>query len=194
MSAAIEYSIAPPASLVLHINTTEMELVSAMRSGDQRSLTKVYNMYSGALLGIISKIIRDNEVAEDILQETFVKIWKHIDSFDPSKGRLFTWMARLAKNSAIDQCRSRAHINCNKNYDLDDLHIEADKARNTSNNPDHIGIRQLTQHIKGSQKLILDLIYFEGYTQSEAAEELNIPIGTVKTRLRMAIQTLRGLF
>ncbi|MHA4894624.1 RNA polymerase sigma factor [Pedobacter sp. PWIIR3] len=193
MSPALKLPAVSP-GLILHINTTEMELVSAMRTGDRRSQNKLYSMYSGTLLGIISKMIKDRDVAEDILQETFIKIWKNIDSYDEDKGRLFTWMARLAKNCAIDQLRSREQSKSSRNNSLEDAMDEAEKLSYVSYNPDVIGVRKLTQQIKGSQKLILDLIYFEGYSQSEAAKELNIPIGTVKTRLRIAIQTLRGLF
>ncbi|MBC7567872.1 MAG: RNA polymerase sigma factor [Pedobacter sp.] len=157
-------------------------------------MSTLYTMYSPALMGIISRIIKFDEIAEDVLQETFVKIWKSIDQYQESKGKLFTWMARLARNTAIDQLRGRGYINSRKNSDLEDVSVEVDMNNQMVYNPETIGLKKLTMNLCARQKAILDLIYFEGYSQSEVAEELNIPLGTVKTRLRMAIATLRKYF
>jgi RNA polymerase sigma factor (sigma-70 family) len=90
--------------------------------------------------------------------------------------------------------RGRGYINSRKNSDLDEVFVEVDKSNQMVYNPETIGLRKLTMNLCGPQKAILDLIYFQGYSQSEVAEELNIPLGTVKTRLRMAISTLRKYF
>jgi RNA polymerase sigma factor (sigma-70 family) len=181
-------------NLILHVNTTERNLIHSIKSGDQKTMSTLYTMYSPALMGIISRIIKFDEAAEDVLQETFVKIWRSIDQYQESKGRLFTWMARLAKNTAIDHLRGRGHLNSCKNSDLEEVFIEVDKMNHSSYNPEIIGLRLLTMNLTAPQKAILDLVYFQGYSQSEAAEELNIPLGTVKTRLRTAIATLRKYF
>ena len=181
-------------NLILHVNNAERNLIDSIKSGDQKTISTLYTMYSPALMGIISRIIKFDEIAEDVLQETFVKIWKSIDQYQESKGRLFTWMARLAKNTAIDHLRGRGYINSQKNSDLDEVFVEVDKNNQMVYNPETIGIKKLTMNLCASQKAILDLIYFQGYSQSEVAEELNTPLGTVKTRLRMAITTLRKYF
>ncbi|RZK18551.1 MAG: RNA polymerase sigma factor [Flavobacterium sp.] len=181
-------------NLILHVNTTEQSLVASIKSGDQKTMSTLYTMYSPALMGIISRIVKFHEIAEDVLQETFVKIWKSIDQYQESKGRLFTWMARLAKNTAIDHLRGRGYINSLKNSDLDEVFVEVDTHNQMVYNPETIGLKKLTMNLCASQKAILDLIYFQGYSQSEVAEELNIPLGTVKTRLRMAISILRKYF
>jgi RNA polymerase sigma factor (sigma-70 family) len=181
-------------NLILHVNTAERSLVASIKSGDQKTIATLYTMYSPALLGIILRIIKFDEIAEDVLQETFVKIWKSIDQYQESKGRLFTWMARLAKNTAIDHLRGRGYVNSLKNSDLDEVFLEVDRDNQIVYNPETIGLKKLTMNLCASQKAILDLIYFQGYSQSEVAEELNIPLGTVKTRLRMAITTLRKYF
>jgi RNA polymerase sigma factor (sigma-70 family) len=181
-------------NLILHVNTAERSLVASIKSGDQKTIATLYTMYSPALLGIILRIIKFDEIAEDVLQETFVKIWKSIDQYQESKGRLFTWMARLAKNTAIDHLRGRGYVNSLKNSDLDEVFLEVDRDNQIVYNPETIGLKKLTMNLCASQKAILDLIYFQGYSQSEVAEELNIPLGTVKTRLRMAITKLRKYF
>ncbi|MGY4385016.1 RNA polymerase sigma factor (sigma-70 family) [Pedobacter sp. UYP24] len=193
MVATSNYPI-PQQNLVLHLNNAEQNLVNGIKSGDQKVISMLYNMYAPALYGIISRIIKFDEIAEDVLQETFVKIWKSIDQYQESRGRLFTWMARLAKNTAIDHLRGRGYINTSKNDDIEDASAQIDLKNQLLFNPETIGIRKLTTTLPLSQRAILDLVYFQGYSQSEAAEELNIPLGTVKTRLRMAITVLRTYF
>jgi len=170
-------------------------LVDGLKRGDKAAIDKLYKMYAGSLMGIISRIVKFDEVAEDVLQDTFVKIWKSIAQYDSSKGRLFTWMANLAKNAAIDQVRSKNYVNSGKTDDLGDTKVDLiDRRNNVSFNAETIGVRQLMQHLKPDQKNILDLVYFEGYTQMEVAEYLNIPLGTVKTKIRLSILTLRKYF
>jgi len=151
-------------------------------------------MYSAALFGVISRIVKSDEVAEDVLQEVFVKIWNSIERYDTSKGRLFTWMISMTRNLAIDYTRSKANLQTAQRSPIEELSAGQFAHYQTSMNPDLIGIRTLTAHLKGVEKDVLDLIYFQGYTHMEVAEILNLPLGTVKTRLRRAIHTLRALF
>ena len=129
-----------------------------------------------------------------MLQETFLKIWKSIGQYDANKGRLFTWMARLAKNKAIDHLRSRGEVNSLRNEDITISSTEVNQLHQVQYNPEHIGLKQLINMLSPAQMIILEMVYFQGYTQVEVAEVLNIPVGTVKTRIRIAIKTLRSLF
>lgn len=173
---------------------TENELVAELASGNTKALENLYKLYSASLLGIISNVIKQEDVAQDVLQETFLKIWKSIGQFDSTKGRLFTWMARLAKNKAIDHLRSRGEINSMRNEDIDESFTEVNEQYQIQYNPEHIGLKQLMSALTPPQFIILEMVYFQGYTQTEAAEALNIPVGTVKTRIRIAIKTLRSFF
>ena len=154
----------------------------------------MYDMYSSSLYGVIFRIVQHEEIAEDLLQETFVKIWNSFSLYDPSKGRLFTWMVNVARNLSIDKIRSKDFRNSSKNQDLENTVNFIDEQVNTAINPDVVGVRELVNQLKPDQKSVLDLVYFRGYTHVEAAEELGIPLGTVKTRMRMAIITLRKFF
>lgn len=176
------------------VNLNETALVNALVAGNTHALEILYSSYSASLLGIISKIIKQDEIAEDVLQETFLKIWKSIQTYDASKGRLFTWMARLAKNKAIDYLRSSEEMKSLKNDDLSELTVEINQLYQIQYNPEFIGIKQLMNTLTPEQETILDMVYFQGYTQVEVAVALNIPIGTIKTRIRVAIKTLRTLF
>src|SRR6201992_1642045 len=151
-------------------------------------------MYSSSLYGVISRIIIDTPTAEDVLQETFVKIWHSFASYSTDKGRLFTWMVNIARNLSIDKLRSKDFKNNNKNQELENNVTFIDEQRNTVYKPELMGIKDLVQTLKPEQKSILDLVYFKGYTHVEAADELGIPLGTIKTRLRMDIIELRKYF
>lgn len=187
------YSIQPNKTEIIQLFPDETMLIQQLRSGCPKTFKKLYKMYSTALLGVIGRIVKSDEVAEDLLQEVFVKIWKSIDRYETSKGRLFTWMMSMTRNLAIDYTRSKANLQKAKRSPIEELSAGQFTHYQTSMNPDVIGIKTLTGHLKGSEKDVLDLIYFQGYTHMEVAETLNLPLGTVKTRLRRAILTLRTL-
>ncbi|WDF55629.1 RNA polymerase sigma factor [Mucilaginibacter sp. KACC 22063] len=176
------------------ISLSEEELVHAMRNREKIAIEALYDMYSASLFGVISRIITDEAIAEDVLQETFVKIWNSFSSYSAEKGRLFTWMINIARNLSIDKVRSKDFKNQTKNQELENNVTFIDEQKNTVYKPELLGIKDLVQTLKPDQKLVLDLVYFKGYTHVEAADELGLPLGTVKTRLRMAIQELRKSF
>ncbi|QEC77805.1 RNA polymerase sigma factor [Mucilaginibacter ginsenosidivorax] len=176
------------------ISLSEDELVLALRNHEKIAVEALYDMYSASLYGVISRIVIDTAVAEDILQETFVKIWHSFSSYSAEKGRLFTWMVNIARNLAIDKIRSKDFKNQNKNQEIENNVTFIDEQRSTVYKPELMGVKDLVQALKPDQKSIIDLVYFKGYTHVEAAEELGIPLGTIKTRLRMGIQELRKHF
>lgn len=173
---------------------SEEDLVLALRHREKIAVEALYDMYSSSLYGVIVRIVIDTTLAEDILQDTFVKIWNTFASYSPEKGRLFTWMVNIARNLAIDKIRSKDFKNQNKNQELENNVTFIDEQRNTVYKPELLGVKELVEGLKPEQKSILDLVYFKGYTHVEAADELGVPLGTIKTRLRMAIIQLRKYF
>jgi len=169
-------------------------LIRALRNREQVAAEALYDMYSASLYGVISRIVIDTATAEDVLQDTFVKIWNSFSSYSAEKGRLFTWMVNIARNLSIDKIRSKDFKNQNKNQELENNVTFIDEQRNTVYKPELLGIKDLVETLKPEQKSILDLVYFKGYTHVEAADELGVPLGTIKTRLRMAIVQLRKHF
>jgi len=170
---------------------TEAELVLLLRQRQQESFSYLYDNYSGALFSIIAAIIPDRDLAADVLQEVFVKIWKQIESYDSLKGRLFTWMMNIARNSSIDVLRSKSFQNSKQNRELTEAVYEAGGTTNI--NTDNIGLRKMVARLKEDYKVLIELSYFEGYTQEEISNMLSIPLGTVKTRLRAALIQLREI-
>lgn len=176
------------------IALTEPELILAIQNKEKIGAEALYNMYSSSLYGVIFRIVQHGEIAEDLLQDTFLKIWNSFPSYDSSKGKLFTWMVNIARNIAIDKTRSKDFRNSSKTEDIDNIVLSVEDNYKSEMNPETLGLKELVEKLKPEQKTILDLVYFKGYTHIEVAEKLEIPLGTVKTRLRNAIITLRKVF
>ncbi len=167
-------------------------IIELLRSRNAEGVSLLYDKYSGALFGVILRVVHSKEVAEEVLQDTFTKAWRNIDNYDMGKGRLYTWLINIARNSAIDATRAK---NFNRqNQVLDDVVNTIDTQQSTTINPDTIDIQRLTEKLAPEFKVLIDLIYFQGFTQAETAEHLQMPLGTVKTRLRAAMMTLKQLF
>ena len=170
---------------------TQEEIVSQILKKDASSFTYLYDHYSKSLYGVIFNLIRNKEEAEDVLQEVFVKIWNNIDTYNESKGRLYTWMLNIARNTTIDKLRSKGYKKSAQNLSTDNfVYLLDDNSKETSR-IDAIGIKALLRRLKPKCIALFELLFFQGYTQQEASEELNIPLGTVKTNNRNCMNDLR---
>jgi RNA polymerase sigma factor (sigma-70 family) len=175
----------------LDTNTTytESELVELLKQHDNRAFNYLYEHYAAALYGIVLPIVNEAEIANDVLQEVFVNIWRKIESYDPMKGRLFTWMLNIARNASIDMLRSSGFRNSRKNQPLlETVSLSAVSQQNV----DNIGLRKVLDKLKDEQRTLVELAYFKGYTHEEIAAMEGIPLGTVKTRIRTALIQLRN--
>jgi RNA polymerase sigma-70 factor (ECF subfamily) len=148
-------------------------------------------MYSKSLFAVISNLIKNREEAEDVLQDVFVKIWSNIDSYNTEKGRLYTWMLNIARNTTIDKMRSKGYNKSLKNQELDNFVGIIDNENKFINKIDIIGVGEFIKKLKPKCIQIIDLLFFKGYTQAETSEELDMPLGTVKTLNRTCINDLR---
>jgi len=172
---------------------SEEELVLLLQNQDQQAFSYLYDNYSAALNGIIYRMVENRELAEDILQEAFVKIWNNFSSYDNNKGRLFTWMLNITRNLTIDTLRSKGYKKQAKiSSDENSVGNLSDEGKVTERF-DAMGIRKQLVNLKPDQRSIIDLAYFNGYTQDEISKEMGIPLGTVKTRMRAAIIELRKI-
>jgi RNA polymerase sigma-70 factor, ECF subfamily len=174
-----------------HKHPVEAEIVARLKAGDEKALDLAYVKYSPALYGVLHKILRNEENAGDVLQDTFVKVWLNIARYDASKGTFFTWMLNIARNGAIDLLRSKSHKNAVKGILLDDALPAVNRQVNISQAVESIGLREKVGSLHPDLRLMIEMQYFLGYTQSEVAEELQMPLGTVKTRTRSALAELR---
>lgn len=175
------------------VTISESELVVKLKAGDKASLEYLYDHYSPALYGVISRIIRNDDVAEEVLQDVFLKIWSRISNYDPGKGRLFTWMLNVARNLAIDRTRSREISYAKKTDDLANFVSMVEAKGGSELSVDSIGLTEVLARLSDDQRFVVTYLYLKGYTQSELSEEFDIPLGTVKTRLRLAMVELRKI-
>lgn len=169
---------------------TEAELLQGLQLHDERAFSFLYDHYSKALFSIILPIIPQQELAEDVLQEVFVKIWQNIKSYDETKGRLYTWMLNIARNQAIDRTRSKDFNNRSKTTELSETVYNE---RQVEAKMDDVGLKKTLSNLPEESRKLLELAYFQGYTQDEISKILNIPLGTVKTRIRSTIIQLRKI-
>jgi RNA polymerase sigma-70 factor (ECF subfamily) len=172
------------------LTSLENQIIGLLAAGDESGMALLYEKYSGALNTIILKVVPDQNVAQEILQDSFVKIWQKIDTYDPTKSRFFTWMARIAKNGAIDATRSKSFKKGSKTDSIDNS-VNTFEPGNDNLPIENIGLKDLLKHLDEDHRKIIDLLYFQEYTQTEVEKELGIPLGTVKTRARRGIQKLR---
>ena len=173
------------------IYPTEALLVAAMQQGRQDAYSQLYDQYSAALFGVVNKIVRNEEFTPDVLQDSFVKIWKNIANYSAQKSTLFTWMLNITRNTAIDFIRSKNYRVGLENQNIDDSVSIVEAQHSTSQNINTIGIKDKALGLDEKYSILIEKLYFEGYTQEEVAKELDIPLGTVKTRVRAAMIELR---
>lgn len=174
-------------------NIEEKELVMLLQKQDKAALEYLYDHYSAALNGIILRIVGSEEIAQEVLQDAFMKIWNNIHSYDPVKGKLFTWMLNISRNLAIDKTRSKEIKREQKTDRTENVVNKVDRENFVEFSPDSIGVKELLNTLNSDQRKVVDLLYFQGYTQSEVAKEYGIPLGTIKTRLRIALKELRKI-
>lgn len=164
-----------------------------LQKGDRRAIAYLYDKYADALYGVVLRIVPDEALAADIMQESFVKVWRNAQQFDPVKGRLFTWLLNIFRRTAIDKTRSK-HFSQRKRTQILDKQTIGSSQFSVEFRPEHIGLEEMVGHLEPKYQSIIDLIYFQGMTQAEVQQELDIPLGTVKSRLRIGLRQLRQFF
>lgn len=165
-----------------------------LRQQSRDGFNYLYANYAAVLFGVVKRVVSDEETAQDVLQEVFVKIWNNIGQYDAAKGRIYTWMINIARNTAIDKLRSKGEIMKAKIQTGDDIVDNVTGGMKTEQSTDTIGLRDMVAGLKPEYKEIVQLAYFRGFTLDEIGKTLSIPTGTVKTRMRHAIKLLREQF
>lgn len=169
--------------------TDVKNLVERLQAHDTQAYAQLYDNYSGALYGVIFKVLDNEAEACDTLQDVFVKIWQKIGLYDASKGSLYTWMLNIARNTSIDRLRQRQ-----RRQTIQTEQESVYKDESSQPNVETIGVRQLVEQLKPDLKEMIDLHYFGGMTHQEISDHKQMPLGTVKTKLRTAMQRLKNIF
>jgi RNA polymerase sigma-70 factor (ECF subfamily) len=166
----------------------DIDLILQLQNGDKSALYSLYDKYSGALYGVILRMCRDKEMAEDLLQESFVKIWKKIDQYDPTKGKFYTWSYRIAKNTTLNSLRKTSPLIQNE-----DLGVYEDVA-DEETFQDFSVLNGVLKNLEPKHQKAIELVYFKGYTHREAHEIMEVPLGTFKSYVRQALLQIKNRY
>ncbi|MGC2695668.1 MAG: sigma-70 family RNA polymerase sigma factor [Candidatus Angelobacter sp.] len=166
-------------------------LIARIRAGDQIAMAGLYDRYSGVVYGVALRVLANTTAAEDVVQEVFLQLWRNPQAFDADRGRLAPWLAVIARNRAIDHLRKRQPED-----DIDELplstglNLEDESAQRLTAEKVRGVLKQLPQE----QRKALEMAFFEGMTHTEIASKTGDPLGTIKTRIRTGLLTLRKAF
>lgn len=169
----------------------EKHIVELLQERNDKAISLLYDNYGDTLLGVAKKVVRSDDLAQDVLQESFVKIWKKADSYDPSKAKLFTWLFRITRNTAIDKLRS-VNAKTDKEIQMDVSDVYTIGVESTR--PELMDVQEHLAKIEDKYRIVLDALFFQGMTQQEASDELDIPLGTIKSRLKIGLRELRKIY
>ncbi|WP_299334615.1 sigma-70 family RNA polymerase sigma factor [uncultured Psychroserpens sp.] len=168
-------------------------LISQFQNKDEKAFEQLYHMYKESMHGVIYNIVRDHDIAEEVMQDVFIKAWNKASTYNSSKGRFFTWLLNIARNAAIDKTRSKAFKNSGKNLNAEFFVDILETSDNLNTKTDAIGVKGFVKKLAKTCIEVIELLYFKGYTQKEASETLDMPLGTIKTRNRNCIKELRHM-
>ncbi len=172
--------------------TIENRIVNLLHTTDKEAITLIFENYGGLLLNIIMRVVKNEPLAQEAFQDALLKIWKNGASYSSDKGSLFTWMARICRNTAIDRTRTKDFKQLQKSRDAVDV-VSISETQSEDGGIESQYLRQLVEELPENQRILIDLAYFQGYTQQEIAKKLEIPLGTVKSRIRLGIKYLRSI-
>lgn len=180
----------PEISTFPAVTPQEEKIIRRLKSDPKGALSLIYDHYADALYGVLKTMLRDDEMASDVLQEAMIKVWKNAGNYDSKKAKLFTWLMRIARNAAIDRLRSEGRrADSVIRTELSNVHIGVDGFQ-----PDHLDMQQHLNGLDEKYASVIRALFFMGMTQEEASEALEIPLGTVKSRLRIGIRELKNIY
>lgn len=171
-------------------------LLQGVAERDQRAFLALYERYGNLVYSLALRVVRHQVMAEEVTQDVFLKVWQHPTRWNPALGQFSSWLLTITRNAGIDRLRKeRRHWA--PAHDYSDPLVEAgDKGIGGENAYwfDGLLLARLLQQLSPEQRQLIELAFYQGYTHSELAENLQLPLGTVKTRLRTGLQKLRMLW
>jgi RNA polymerase sigma-70 factor, ECF subfamily len=172
------------------------DLISLVQTRDAEAIATLYDRHSRAAFSLAYRMMGERQAAEDLTQESFLKLWRGAASYRSERGSVRTWLLSIVHNRGIDQLRSMAsRRRTQEKVELSAPKSEASEAFEKSwRNSQRDQVRQAMKALPQEQLKVLELAYFSGYTHVEIAQLLEVPLGTVKGRMRLGLQKIRGYF
>jgi len=182
-----------PSETQLPPRAREQELLRRVAGGDAEALGELYDRFAGTLNALATRILGDPADAEEVLQEVFVHAWRRADGYDPTRSSVSTWLILVTRSRAIDRLRSRRVVErtAGEARHEVDRHESPAGARRVQEGERRRRVREEMSRLPAEQRRVLELAYYGGFTQTEIAQEVGIPLGTVKTRTLLAMRKLR---
>ena len=181
-----------PLILAVYGGPEERVLIERLKRRDPQALAELYDRYGRAAYSLALRVVRDKAIAEDLVQETFLRVWNRVHSIDHEKGAIGPWLLAIARNKAIDYLRSAAGRERNVELDETDhapLYREMEAEILVSNQARRV--KSALDKLGPNYRTVMELAYFEGLSQSEMSVRMGQPLGTIKTWVRTALQSLR---
>ena len=173
-------------------SSIEERIVYLLADKDKKVISLIFDHYGVLLLNSIKRVIKDQMMAEEVLQQVLIKVWNNASSFNPDKGSLFTWLVNIGRNAAIDKTRSKDFRLSQESERSVEL-VNISEQERTEDQFEKMYVLQLINQLPEVQRKLINMSYFEGYSHREISELLEMPLGTVKTRIRLAIKHLRAI-
>ena len=161
-------------------------LILKLQSKDETALGLIYDKYSAALYGVIIRMCKDEGIAKNLLQDTFMTIWEKSESYDFDKGRFYTWAYRIAKNKTLNFLRKT-----DKLIQVEDLSVYTNRTEEVTDKLDYLKLKGTIKRLDAHHQRAIELVYFNGLTHREAHEEMNVPLGTFKSYIKQALKQLQ---
>jgi RNA polymerase sigma-70 factor (ECF subfamily) len=182
-----------PLLLAIEFGEDDADLARRLQRRDPRAMGDLYDRYGRLVYALIVRVVRDGGIAEDLVQETFLRVWNRVQGFDADKGGLGPWLLAVARNRAIDYLRSAAGRmrNASELQDTEHPALFADMEKQLFNSDRVRRVKDALEKLAPNQRTVIELAYFEGLSQAEMAERMGQPLGTVKTWVRSALKSLR---
>lgn len=171
----------------------DARLVRRLAQGDTDALRLLYERYGGIVFGVTHRVLGDRHAAEECTQDVFVSVWRTAGSYEPKRARVSTWLLTIARNRAIDATRRRATRPVDPHEDVWTTDQAPDTADLVSQTDEAIRLAAAMAELPDAQREAISLAYFDGLSHAEIAERLDVPIGTVKGRIRLALDRLRAI-
>ena len=178
---------APPATA-----TNDSELVALLRERPAAGITALYDRYGRLVFSLALRIVGDRGAAEEITQDVFLRSWRSLDRYQPSQGSLVSWLLSIAHNRAIDELRSRRGKNARREISDEALQPQAAIDAGFDDALLRGEVQQALAELPAAQREVIELVFWGGLTRREIADRLELPLGTVHTRLRLGMDKLRG--
>ena len=172
----------------------EANLVQRLIQQDQTALSELYTQFGGLVYSIAMRVVQNPVLAEEVTQDAFLKVWHQPSSWDPSRGKFVSWLLTITRYTAIDLLRKEQRRPVQDAVELEDLRIGSGSVMDDPIWQDGRLLRSLLENLPVEQIQVIELAFFEGMSHSEMAEHLSLPLGTVKTRVRLGLQKLKALW